>query len=53
MQERDQGTMALVLDVAKALERVSLPVVGLDNALQVPSEDLPGAMAGTSGTRGA
>ena len=37
--------MALVLDLAKAFERVSLPVgVGLDDALQLPKEDIAGAV---------
>ena len=44
-KEEDQGALALVLDLAKAFERVSLPVVGgLGNALQLPKEDLEGAV---------
>ena len=37
-KEEDQGALALVLDLVKAIERVSLPV-GLGNALQLPKED--------------
>ena len=40
-KEEDQGALALVLDLAKAFERVSLPVVwGLGDALQFPNEIL-------------
>ena len=36
----DQGAVPLVLDLAKAFERVSLPSgLGLGDALQLPKED--------------
>ena len=40
----DQVAEALVLDLAEAFERVSLPVVGLGDAFQLPKEDLEGAV---------
>ena len=41
----DQGAVALVLDLAKAFERVSLPVgLGLGDALLLPKKDLAGAL---------
>ena len=44
-KEEDQGALALVLDLAKAFEWVSLPCgVGLGDALQLPKEDLAGAV---------
>ena len=44
-KEEEQEAVALVLDVAKAFERVSLPVVlGLGNALQLPKEDIDGVV---------
>ena len=43
-EEEDQGALALIPDLAKALEWVSLPVVCLGNALQLPKEDLAGAV---------
>ena len=43
--EQDQGAVALVLDLAKAFGRVSLPVVwAWGDALQFPKEDTAGAM---------
>ena len=40
-KEEDQGALALVLDLAKEFEWVSLPVgLGLGNALQLPKEVL-------------
>ena len=43
--KEDQGAVALVLDLAKAFERVSLPCgVGLGGALQLPKEDLASAV---------
>ena len=42
---RRSGSSALVLDLAKAFERVSLPVgLGLGDALQLPKEDIAGAL---------
>ena len=44
-KKEDQGAVALVLDLAMAFERVSLPgCLGLGNALQFPKEDLAGAL---------
>ena len=41
----DLGAVALVLDLAKAFERVSLLVVwALGDALQLPEEDIAGAL---------
>ena len=41
----DQGAVVLVLDLAKAFERVRLPVVwAWGNALQLPKEDLASAV---------
>ena len=38
-KEEDQGALALVLDLAKAFERVSLPCdLGLGDALLLPKE---------------
>ena len=43
-QEEDQGAVALVLDLAKASERVSLPRgLGLGNAFQFPKKDFASA----------
>ena len=39
----DQGAVALVLDLAKVFERVSLPC-GLGDVLQLSKEDLAGAV---------
>ena len=43
-KDEDQGAFALVLDLAQAFERVSLPVVCLGTALQPPKEDIVGAV---------
>ena len=44
-KDEDQGALALVLDLAKAFERVSLPVVcAWATALQPPKEDIVGAV---------
>ena len=45
-KEEDQGALALVLNLAKAFERVSLPPCGvaLGDALQLPKEVLAGAV---------
>ena len=44
-KEADQGALALVLDLANAFERVSLPVVwAWGNSLQLPKEDLASAV---------
>ena len=40
-KEEDQGALALVLDLAKAFERVGLLVV---DAVQLPKEDLASAV---------
>ena len=42
-KEEVQGAVALVLDLAKAFDRVSFPV-GLGNALQLPKKDLASAV---------
>ena len=42
--EEDVGAVALVLELAKAFERVSLPVVWPGDALQFPKEDLASAV---------
>ena len=52
-KEGEQGAVALVLDLAKAFERVSLRRgVGLGNALQLPKEVLAVAVRVLSSTRG-
>ena len=44
-KEEDQGAVALVLDLAKAFERVSLPCgLHLGDAFQFPKEDLASAV---------
>ena len=44
-KEEDQGALALVLDLAKAFERVSLPCgLGLGDTFQFRKEDLAGAL---------
>ena len=51
-RKESRGQFALVLDLAKASERVCLPVVwGVGNALQFPQEDC-GYCLVTSSTRG-
>ena len=52
-KEEDQGAVALVLDLAKAFERASLPVVwAWADALQLPEEDPCECFAVVSSTRG-
>ena len=44
-KKQDQGAVALVLDVAKSVERVSLLVVwALGDAFQLPKEDLASSL---------
>ena len=44
-KEEDQGAVALVLDLAKAFQRVSLPCgLGLGDAFQFPKKDLASAL---------
>ena len=43
--EKDQGAVALVLDMATAFERVSLPVVlGLGDTFPISQKDIAGAV---------
>ena len=51
-KEEDQGALALVLDLAKAFERVSLPVVGSGRGTSASQGQSCGCCAGTSITRG-
>ena len=43
-KEEDQGAVALVLDLAKAFESQSPCGLGLGNALQLPKQDVAGAV---------
>ena len=51
-EEKDQGAIALVLDLAKAFRRVSLPVVWAWATSSASQERSCRCYAGTSGTRG-
>ena len=52
-REKIKDAVALVLDLAKAVERVSLPCgLRLGDTLQLPKENLAGALRLFSSTRG-